>query len=347
MKADIICFTARGLILAHRIRKAMGEEVEVYYKFRGEKGEFELPANYVSEPVTEWAAERFRNSTALVFIGACGIAVRSIAPSINDKFADAPVVVIDEAGRHVIPILSAHYGGGVELAAQISSHIGAETILTTATDVNELFAADIFARKNNLHISSKEGIKRVSAKLLGGEPVKVRIDGGKIPQNLPEGVRILKKGESDIFVSPFKDKPADKYLVKLVPKAVYAGIGCVNDKSMAEIEELFEDTLKELNIEKAAIKGIATIDIKEHEKGLRDFARKGDYSFQTFSADVLKKLKGSFTASAFVAKTVGVDNVCERSCMAAAGKGASLICKKRTRNGVTVAFAMSKWSIEF
>ena len=347
MKADIICFTARGLILANRIRKMLGEDIGVYYKFRGERGEFSLPVNYVSEPVAKWASIRFTEGTPLIFIGACGIAVRSIAPSINDKFKDIPVVVLDEAGCHVIPILSAHYGGAGELAAAISSAIGAETVITTATDVNELFAADVFARKNNLIISSKAGIKQVSAKLLGGDNISFRMEGGKIPPKLPEEIKSVKRGNADILISPYKDKASDSYMVKLIPRAVYAGIGSVKGKSAEEIEDFFDKSIEELGIESSAVNGGATIDLKTNEKGIRDFVRKRSYSFQTFSTDELKKVKGKFTASAFVAKTVGIDNVCERSCMAAAGSGASLICKKRSWNGVTVAFAMSKWSISF
>ncbi|XME04241.1 cobalt-precorrin 5A hydrolase [Lachnospiraceae bacterium C1.1] len=347
MKADIICFTERGLILAERIKKSFGEGIEVYYKFRLEGREIPETVKLVREPLTEWAAERFNNGTALIFIGACGIAVRSIAPSVRDKMKDIPVVVMDEAGRHVIPILSAHYGGGSELAAEISSIVGGETIITTATDLNELFAADVFARKNNLAISSKEGVKKVSAKILRGDEISFRIEGGKFLSKLPKEVKNIKKGNSDILISPYRDNPVAGHSLKLVPRVVYAGIGCMKDKPMEEIAELFDRTLSELNIDSSAIHGVATIDLKANEKGLREFVRDRNYSFQSFSADVLKKLRGNFTASAFVAKTVGIDNVCERACMAAAGKGASLICKKKAWNGVTVAFAISKWSVFF
>ena len=347
MKADIICFTARGLIMANRIRRAAGSETGVYYKFKGENAEGCGCGKYVTEPLTEWATERFKTETPLVFIGACGIAVRSIAPSVHDKFKDIPVVVMDEAGRHVIPILSAHYGGAGELAAEIAEITHAEMVITTATDVNELFAIDLFARKNNLTISSKEGVKKVSGRILSGDTLTFRVEGGKTGSGFPDELKMVKKGDSDIFISPYRDKREGNYIVKLVPKVVYAGIGCVRGKAKEDIEELFDKTFEGLGLEKSSIKGIATLDFKADENGLREFARERDYSFQTFSSEILKKIKGNFTASAFVAKTVGIDNVCERACMAAAGNGAVLICRKKAWNGVTVAFAMSKWSVVF
>lgn len=57
-----------------------------------------------------------------------------------------------------------------------------------------------------------------------------------------------------------------------------------------------------------------------------------------FSAGELKKVPGDFTASAFVAQTVGVDNVCERAAVAAAD-GGSLLIHKQAMDGVTIAVA--------
>ena len=67
-------------------------------------------------PVMQWAREAFADADALLFIGACGIAVRAIAPLCRDKAADPAVLVMDEMGRHIIPLLSGHIGGANDLA---------------------------------------------------------------------------------------------------------------------------------------------------------------------------------------------------------------------------------------
>ena len=85
---------------------------------------------------------------AFLFIGAAGIAVRYIAPYVKDKFTDSAVVVADEAGQYVIPLLSGHVGGAAELADQIANLLGAVCFHTIATDVIKMFAADVFVKKN-------------------------------------------------------------------------------------------------------------------------------------------------------------------------------------------------------
>ena len=56
--------------------------------------------------LSEWTKEAFLRDDALIFVGACGIAVRSIAPYVRDKFQDPAVVCVDEAGQFAIPRLS-------------------------------------------------------------------------------------------------------------------------------------------------------------------------------------------------------------------------------------------------
>ena len=100
----------------------------------------------------------FREGEALVFIGAAGIAVRMIAPFVKDKLTDPPVIVIDEFGENVIPVLSGHIGGANGLALEIAASIGARPVITTATDLNDAFSVDLFAKENGLKIANRDGI---------------------------------------------------------------------------------------------------------------------------------------------------------------------------------------------
>ena len=131
----------------------------------------------VQESVSVWAGEQMAAHHALVFVGACGIAVRAIAPWITDKLHDSPVLVIDEQGQYVIPLLSGHVGGANELAVRLAGELGAVPVITTATDLHGSFAVDLFAKRNDLWIHNREGIARVSAKILAGEKITDRASG--------------------------------------------------------------------------------------------------------------------------------------------------------------------------
>ena len=121
-------------------------------------------------PVMQWARE--------AFIGACGIAVRAIAPLCRDKAADPAVLVMDEMGRHIIPILSGHIGGANDLALLLAERTGAEPVLTTATDVRGVPAIDSWAMKNDCAIENKAAIQAVSAAALAGRGTS----GGLLPR---------------------------------------------------------------------------------------------------------------------------------------------------------------------
>lgn len=115
-----------------------------------------------------WTGENFSQGKILVYIGACGIAVRAIAPFVASKVSDPAVIVIDETGRHVIPILSGHIGGANRWAVYLAGLLGggSEAVLTTATDVNDLPAIDEFAVVNGLIIDDMPRAKAFSAELL-------------------------------------------------------------------------------------------------------------------------------------------------------------------------------------
>ena len=84
-------------------------------------------------PFAERVQQAFRDGDALVMICATGIVVRTLAPVIVSKHSDPPVLVLDEAGRYVVPLLSGHEGGANELARQLAQLLGAELVITSAS----------------------------------------------------------------------------------------------------------------------------------------------------------------------------------------------------------------------
>ena len=133
----------------------------------------------------DWAERWFSHAEALVFVCACGIAVRAVAPHVRSKAEDPAVLVLDERGRHVVPILSGHIGGANALARRIAALTGGAAVLTTATDVNGLVAVDEWAVESDCAIENLEAVKQVSSAILEGRPVGVAVTEQEQPAPWP------------------------------------------------------------------------------------------------------------------------------------------------------------------
>ena len=160
MNAAVFCYSRTGIQTAKRVSRALHDmDVSLYTLARLEEPGF-LPI----EP-SVYALE-FSRRDALIFVGACGIAVREIAPYVRDKKTDPAVLVIDERARHEIPLLSGHIGGANRLALRLSSVLGADPVITPATDVNGKFAVDEFAARTGCAISDMQLAKAFAAGIL-------------------------------------------------------------------------------------------------------------------------------------------------------------------------------------
>lgn len=79
------------------------------------------------------------------------------------------MLVLDELGQYVIPVLSGHIGGANELAKALAASLGAQAVITTATDINGRFSVDAWAVQNGCAIASLPLAKAVSAAVLEGD----------------------------------------------------------------------------------------------------------------------------------------------------------------------------------
>lgn len=338
MRIRIISFTENGARLAIKLKKALtGHETEICHK--GRSGLDVLPERpeISKQPLSEICRSAFEEKTALVFIGAMGIAVRQIAPFVRDKLQDPPVIVIDELGQYVIPVLSGHVGGANELAIEIAGASGAVPVVTTATDINNAFPADLFAKENGLKIVNRDGIARVSSSALSGRPVTISI------KDYPpkEHVDVL---ITDAFAPDSAEGKQLRGTAELIlcPKRFALGMGCRRGKSFEELRDFALRILEDKGISREDVGCIATIDVKKDEAGLRTLSQAWSIPLVTFSAGVLACVPGEFSSSETVLEKVGVDNVCERAAVLAAGAGAELIINKTAENGITAAVAERK-----
>lgn len=344
MNLAIINFTLKGGELNQKIScelEKLGHSTEAFTisKFAKQLGFLEI-----GESLNKWTEKMFKDKDGIIFIGACGIAVRSIAPFIQNKKVDPAVIVIDEKGRFIIPILAGHIGGANYLSKQIARITGGQEVLTTATDVNGKFAVDVFATEKGLYISDMKAAKDISSRILEDKEIGILSDF-KFKNNIPKGLTASSSGEVGIYISLSENKPFDETL-NLIPKIITLGIGCRRNTEFEKIESLVMKTLKKHNISIYAVKKIASIDLKAEEQGILEFCKKHNLDFEVYSSEELRALKGDFSESSFVNSITGVSNVCERSAVIASDNG-KLMINKTAEHGVTIAAALEDWSVEF
>lgn len=290
-------------------------------------------------------------NTGFIFIGASGIAVRAIAPYVKDKFSDSPVIVADETGRFVIPLLSGHMGGAVELAKQISSYTGGIPVITTATDVQKKFAVDVFAGKNKLIICDRFLAKKISADILEGKEVGL-YSGFFISGEVPEGIHIcstlqqLAEFGHGICIAQCIPDFLQKHVLLLLPQNLYLGIGCRKGVSFQHIEKEIQNLLDQKKVVREQICEMGSIDLKKNEQGLLKYAEAFHIPFSTFSAEELEKTGSVNRASDFVKSVTGVDNVCERSARRLCADGA-IFQEKLCMEQVAAALVKKEIRIEF
>lgn len=350
MKLAMISFTERGSRLCRNLSEALeiqGYCCEAYAikKYAAPHGLLPL-----TRPLQEWTGEMFDKCSAICFIGASGIAVRSIAPFVRDKTKDPAVVVMDEKGIFAISLLSGHLGGANDLAGVLANLTGAIPVITTATDVNGRFAVDVFAKKNSLYIENMTYAKEISADVLDEKPVGFYSDFpvmDQIPEEIiPVTNEQVFKGTAGIAVTLHEGTLPFKHTLHLIPKILTVGIGCRKGTDASDIEKAVLDALGVAGISVHGVEQIASIDLKAEEAGIISFCEKYKIPFITYSKEELSEVEGTFTESEFVKEITGVSNVCERSAVLGSLRG-RLIQKKKAANGITTAIALREWSVEF
>lgn len=354
---NIISFTAFGAVMVDRIREAISDDMIVTVD-SGREIKLSL-----------WTETHFKTGHVLLFIGAAGIAVRAIAPYVTDKTKDPAVIVMDEEGRFAVPILSGHIGGANAYAVRFAEAVGGTAVLTTATDVNGLLAVDTMARREGLAIASMKAAKAFAAAILDEKKARILI-----PQSFENEIKVTgltpeltcavfddrfdkdrfetdcfepdcfetdRFRENDAVLSPCADElMSDRGGVHLIPKCLILGVGCRRGKSGENLIAFVIKEMKAKGLSLRAVRKIVSIDLKQDEAGLHELAAYLKVPFETYGAEVLKAVPGDFGHSDFVAKTTGVDNVCER---AAAAAGAVRFCLHKTAcEGMTLAIGAAE-----
>lgn len=319
------------------------------------------------DSVGAWTGEAFaQGCDGIVFVGACGIAVRAVAPYVASKMHDPAVVCVDEAGRWAISLLSGHVGGANDLARRIARIVGATPVVTTATDVRGVFAIDEWAARCGLVIANPQLIKRVSGALLEGGHVGVRVGRqvsvvGELPAGFvreecangtdsasgirkpcpaeaaPDSADAARALHAHVHIGPELPCENDPDTLHLITRNAVVGVGCRRGCEPAILQDSVEAALAGLGLAPEAVATLATIDLKAAEPAVVELAANRGWRLRTFSAQALAAQSGDFASSEFVQTHVGVDNVCER---ALACCGAVRVLNKQAHQGTTVAVGL-------
>ena len=182
MKTAVISITRHGVALAGRAVAALpGTRLHAPRKFAAEAEAAAPGAAYLYDGTTaEEIGRLFAGQDAIVAIFSLGALVRMLAPHLESKTSDPAVVVLDEGGRFVIPVLSGHLGGANALAGRLAGALGAQAVLTTASDSCGTIGVDLLGRELGWTLeASHDELVRASAAVVNDEPVALVQEAGR------------------------------------------------------------------------------------------------------------------------------------------------------------------------
>lgn len=340
----IICPSPKGKEIALRLEKNLGAKLYIKEKSENSK-DFNLSI------ITQKA---MKASKGLIFISSTGIAVRAIAPFLEGKDKDPGVVAVDLSGKYAINILSGHLGGGNDLTVKIAEILGAQPIITTATDNLGIIAPDVLAKNNNLIIEDLKKAKYIASLLVDGKTVGVKDDYKEL--QITKGYEEIKElQENSIwithnlkFISTSKEEFGDEVqveelnyskILKLIKKDLVLGIGCRRNTSYEKLYDFVMSSLIKYNLDIKAVAAIVSVEVKKDEEGIIKLAEKINCPFKTFTKEEIKTVEDKYEKSEFVFKTLGITGVCEPSVDLA---GAEVVISKVKKDGMTLAIGILK-----
>ncbi|MEW6601577.1 MAG: cobalamin biosynthesis protein [Nitrospirota bacterium] len=283
----------------------------------------------------------------LIFIMAAGIVVRTVAPLLKDKKTDPAVVVLDEKGEYVISLLGGHLGGANRLAREIAKFLGARAVITTASDVQGRIALDMWAAEKGLYVEDYERLKRLSSKIVNGKSIKVYTDS-IVLSAIPEEFDLVRSpDDAEVIIS---EKLFRRKVLYLRPRNLFVGIGCNRGTTKDEIQKEFTYLLNKNKLSDRSMAGAASIDLKNDEEGLLEFAAGNDLTLRFFSKKALNAVSDALgiKGSDLVRSATGAVAVSEPAAVLAAKEASDrvdIIIPKVKRGNVTLAIAKAEFTL--
>ena len=289
--------------------------------------------------------EAFEQGNNLVCLMAAGIVVRGIAPHLSGKDKDPAVVVVDEAGRFAISLLSGHLGGANELAREVAQILQATPVITTASEVQGLPALDLAAQRAGLAVEELAAVRQVQMAMLSGLKLRLVDQDGYLTEVTGEYPELflrenhldtaLAGGWPGVYVG-FRERAWPRHWLVLRPKNLVVGMGCHKGTPAAEILGFIQETFKKERLSLKSLKALATVELKKDEPGLREAAASLGVEFLWFTKEELQGVTVPNPTPQLV-RLVGVVSVSEAAALKSGG--VELILPKRKGPNATLAVA--------
>ena len=351
MKITIITITRNGARLGARLRNGFTEsELYVLPKYLGTAGGGAIP---IEGDLASLFTRLWNHVDGFICIMATGIVIRSVAPLLKDKTSDPAVVVIDDAGKFAISLLSGHLGGANELAERCAFMLGSRAVITTATDANGLPSFDMLAKENGWGIEDVSRVKILNSLLLDDEKIAVVDDSGLVRaffhgqgrlqfhDSFVTGLRSEAKGFLFVTNSIIPPQLRSEVLLVLRPKNLVLGIGCNSGTSADEIEGVILSNLRRLFLSSASMAAIATAEAKSGEAGLIEAAERFAVPLICYASGELNEVAVPSPPSEHAIAAIGATGVAEPAALLASG-GGKLLLKKIKSGNVTLAVAVKE-----
>lgn len=294
--------------------------------------------------VTDHLVALFVEGRPILGLCASGILIRALAPFLDDKRIEPPVVALAEDGSVAVPLLGGHRGANA-LARTVAELIGGIAAITTAGDVRLGLALD--DPPSGWCIADPAPVKPIAAALLAAQPVSLveEVGGGDW---LRRGRVRWTEGDAALrVIVTDRVQPCDDATLVFHPPVLALGIGCERDCSGEEIAALAYRSLAEAELAPEAVAAVVSVELKLAEPGVHALAASLGVPARFFSAArLLAETARLSERSEAVFRTTGCWGVAEGAALAAAGPGAALFVTKRRSRHATCAVARATQPID-
>ncbi|ELP69652.1 precorrin-3B C(17)-methyltransferase [Streptomyces turgidiscabies] len=319
----LISATAAGAAARDRLAAAWPDRTRVY-----------------EGPVADAVRRAFGECTQLVCFLATGAVVRLVAPLLSDKASDPGVVCVDEGGRFAVSLVGGHGGGANELALAVGRLLGAEPVVTTATDAVGVPGLD------TLGMPVEGDVAGVSRALLDGEPVALELELSWPLPALPANVGSAVPGDGPTIrvtdrLIDGDGAGAGAGAVVLRPPSLVVGVGASKGAPVDEVLGLVQGALADAGLSVASVAALATVDAKADEPGIVGAAERLGVPVVTYSADELAGVEVPNPSAAPLA-AVGTPSVAEAAALVGGGE---LLVPKRKSERADGAPAMATCAV--